>query len=1046
MLQKTTNRLSMVKCPAFLLALLFFSTGLFAQKRITVKGIVISDSAVALSNVSVTVKGSAGGTMTDEKGAFQVNTVEGATLIFSSVGYQEKQMVIKNDNQDLKIVLSTSDGALNDVVVVGYGTRKKATLTGAIVTAKGDEIATSPAGNVSNSLAGRLPGLVVITRTGEPGNDGSTLRIRGVNTLGDNSPLVVVDGIAGRNLERIDPATIESVTVLKDASAAIYGAQAANGVILVTTKRGTTGKPTVQLSLNQGWNTPTVLPEMVDAPTYATIQNEISKAYHPNDPLPYSDEDIQKYKDGSDPWGHPNTDWFKETIKKNAPQRYGSLTVSGGSEAIKYFIALGSNYQDGMYKDGAVNYYQTNFQSNIDAKISNDIQLSFNVTGRQETRNYPGGGPNGGSADQAQNIFWALNRAFPIWPAKWPNGLPGPAIEYGANPVVLVTDATGYTKQKDYTLQSNVRLVVNIPWIKGLSFTGNAAFDKLIINYKQFRKPWYLYTWDKVSLDADGQPLLLAAKSGNTDPSLRQSQNDNQNVTLNALINYDRVFNKHDIKLLVGAENIAGDYSTFWAYRRYYSSDLLDELDLGGNAQKDNGGSSGKARRLDYFGRASYVYDTKYMFDFVWRYDGSYIFDPNGKQFGFFPGVSLGYRISNENFWKDNISFINEFKIRGSWGQTGNDRIAPYQYLTTYGYNGSYIFNQSISEQTLGALRIPNEGVTWEKANQSNLGFDAALLNNKLNMSADYFYNLRTNILAYRNASVPASAGLSLPQENIGEVVNKGFEVQVGYNSSIGSDFKYQLSANLAYANNHIKFWDETPGVPDYQRSTGKQMNAQMYYQAMGVFVDQKAVDDYPHMDGARPGDIRFKDVNGDGKIDGLDLVRSDKTSIPTLTGGFSIQAQYKDWYVSILFQGAAGAERAYTTFSGGPGVGNFMYNLVKDRWTPEHPSSENPRAWERGGAYWMTDGLPNNTYFVRSSDYLRLKTFELGYYLPSKLLHKIGMQSLRVYASGLNFLTFTKMKDFDPESPDTAPGSIWVNSEVYPLNKTLNLGLSITF
>ncbi len=1045
MLKKQFDSLLSAKVIFPFLLFLSISSISFAQQKIAVSGTVISENSLPLSNVSVKVKGQTDGTTTDGNGSFAIQVNKGAILLFSFVGYEEKQVRADNDGSVLTVTLASTSATLDDVVVVGYGTRKKATLTGSVTSVKGDDLAKSPAGNFSNSLAGRLPGLVAITRTGEPGNDGSTLRIRGANTLGDNSPLVVVDGIAGRSLERLDPATIESVTVLKDASAAIYGAQAANGVILVTTKRGASGKPTIQLSLNQGWNTPTVLPKMVDAPLYAQIQNEISAAYHPGDPLPYSEEDIQKYRDGSDPWKYPNTDWFKETIKKNSPQRYGNLTLSGGAEAIKYFISLGNNFTDGIYRNSAVNYSQTNFQSNIDAKVSNSIRLSFDIVGRQENRNYSGGGGNGGSADQAQNIFWALNRAFPTWPARWPNGLPGPDIEYGANPVVLVTDETGYTMQRNYILQSNMRLLINIPWVQGLSLTGNAAVDKTFISTKQFRKPWYLYTWDKITYDDNNEPLLLPSKRGNTDPRLQQWMENKSNITLNALLNYDHTFEKHDIKALFGTERIAGDNMGFWAFRRYYTSELLDELDLGGDALKNNGGSSNVTRRLNYFGRVSYAFDSKYLAEFVWRYDGSYIFEPGGKQFGFFPGISLGYRISNENFWKNNISFINELKIRGSWGKTGNDRIDPYQYLTTYGYNGSYVFNQSIYQQALRALRIPNEGVTWEVANQSNIGFDAQLLDNKLSVSADYFYNLRTNILAYRNASVPGSAGLSLPRENIGEVVNKGFELQVAYRNRIGN-FQYQVSANGAYAKNHIKFWDETPGVPEYQKSTGNQMNARLYYQTIGVFTDQAAVDKYPHWNGARPGDIIFKDVNEDGKIDGLDRVRSNKTTIPTFTGGLTIDLQYKDFYATLFFQGAAGAERSYRTFSGGPGVGNFMYNLVKDRWTPENPSSENPRVWERGGAYWMTDGEPNNTYFVRSSDYLRMKNFEIGYGLPSGLIQKAGLQSARVYVSALNFLTFTKMTDFDPESPDDAPGSIWVNSQVYPLNKTINVGLTVTF
>ncbi|MEO5889584.1 MAG: TonB-dependent receptor [Ferruginibacter sp.] len=1045
MLKKPSSCFPERKRLTFSTLLLFFSLLSFAQQKITVSGTVQSDSSLPLSNVSIKVKGATDGTTTTENGAFTISVSKGTTLIFSTVGYDERQIKAEKDESGVSIKLTRITSTLNDVVVVGYGTRKKATLTGSIVSVKGDDLAKSPASNVSNSLAGRLPGLTVVTRTGEPGNDGSTLRIRGSNSYGDNSPLVVVDGITGRSLERLDPASIESITVLKDASAAIYGAQAANGVILVTTKRGTSGKPTISISLNQGWNTPTVLPKMVDAPLYATIQNEISAHYHPTSPLPYSADDIQKFADGSDPYGHPNTDWFKETIKSNSPQRYANLTLSGGSEAIKYFIAVGSNYADGMYRNSAVSYSQTNFQSNIDAKVTNNIRLSFDLTGRQENRNYPGGGANGGSDDGAQNIFWALNRSFPTWVARYANGLPGIDIEYGANPVVLATDATGYSKSKTYILQSNAKLLVTIPWVKGLSLTGNVSVDKKLVSAKRFRKPWLLYSWDKVTLDADGQPFLIANKRGNNDPRLDQGSNDEQNVTLNALLNYDRTFARHDLKFLAGAERINGDLSNFSAHREQFASDLLAELDLGGNALKNSGGSSSVTRRLDYFGRVSYAYDSKYLAEFVWRYDGSYIFDPAGKQFGFFPGISLGYRISNENFWKQNISFINEFKIRGSWGRTGNDRIDPYQYLSTYHYDGSYIFNQNVSQQTLHAGVAPNAGVTWEIANQANIGFDAQLLSNKLVISGDYFHNIRTNILGYRNAAVPGSAGIDLPRENIGEVVNKGYELQVSYRNTIG-DFKYQVSANGAYAKNYVRYSAETPGAPDYQKSTGKPIDARAYFQAIGVFADQGSIDKYPHMGGATPGDIIFKDVNNDNVIDDRDKVRSDKTTIPTFTGGFSLDLQYKSFYITVLFQGATGAERSYRTFSGGPGVGNFMYNLVKDRWTPEHPSSTDPRAWERGGAYWMTDGEPNNTYFVRSSNYLRMKNAEIGYTLNSRYAKKVGVQSVRFYASGLNLLTFTKMTDFDPESPDDAPGSIWVNSQVYPLNKTINVGLNVTF
>lgn len=1015
------------------------SFAMFAQ-NITVKGSVTNAKNEPIIGATVRVlEDFTNGTVTDIDGNYTLNNVApNATLEVSYLGMITQTINVDGRNI-INIVMNEDTELLEEVVVVGYGTQKKVTMTGAITTVKGEKLMLSKTQNFSNALAGQLPGLVVITRTGEPGNDGSTLRIRGSNTLGDNSPLIVVDGIANRSLDRLDPSNVESVTVLKDASAAIYGAQAANGVILVTTKRGASGKPSIQLSLNQSWNTPTVLPKMADAATYATLLNEIK--YYAGQPARFTEEDILKFADGSDPWGHPNTDWFKETVKKNSPQRYGNLSLSGGTERIKYFISIGSNYQDGIYYNSATNYSQQDFRSNLDATITDNIKLSFDVSGRQENRNYPGVGAGGGEG--TLNAFWAMNRAYPYLPARWPTGEPGPDVEYGANPVVIVTDATGYDKSKTYVFESNMRLVVTIPWIKGLSLTGNASVDKNYLNRKRWRKPWTLYNWDGTTYYENNQPVLVGAKKGFTDPNLQQWMNDSQKITLNGLINYERIFaRKHNVKVLFGSERITGNSMDFWAFRRFFASESLDQMFAGGDAQKNNGGAGNDYARLNYFGRVNYAFEGKYLAEFVWRYDGSYIF-PANKRFGFFPGVSLGYRISDENFWKEKISFINDMKIRGSWGKTGNDRIEPYQFMTTYGYNSTYIFNQSVSEKTLSALRIPNPNITWEVANQLNIGFDAYLFDSKFTVSADYFYNLRTNILWWRNASVPATTGLSLPRENIGEVVNKGFDFQLGFNNTIG-DFKYQVSVNGAFSKNHIKFWDETPGIPEYQKSTGNPMNARLYYQAIGVFKDQAAVDAYPHWKNARPGDIIFEDVNKDGVIDGLDRVRSKKTTIPTFTGGFNLDLQYKNFYTSILFQGAAGAERSYVTFSGE--AGNFLYNDIKDRWTPENPSSTHPRTWNRNLEYWMTDGEPNNTYWVRSSDYLRLKNIEFGYNVPTDFLKNIGIQNMRIYASGQNFLTFTGMNDFDPESPDIAVGSINVNNEVYPLNKTLTIGLTVTF
>jgi TonB-linked SusC/RagA family outer membrane protein len=992
-----------------------------AQQK-SVSGKVTDDTGQPLPGVTVVIKGTTQGTVTNVDGEYTLpNIPEGAVLQFSFVGMRSQEIEVGNQNT-LNVQMVVDAIGLEEVVAIGYGVQKKATVTGAISSVNGEELRKSPSINFSNSFAGRLPGLVVVTRSGEPGNDASTIRIRGSNTLGDNSPLIVIDGISNRDMSRLNSADIESVTVLKDASAAIYGAQAANGVILITTKRGLEGKPKITINLNQGWNMPTVLPKMADAATYAEMINEIN--YYDGNPAKYTDEDIQKYRDGSDPWRYPNTDWYSETMNNSAIQQYANVDLRGGSEWLKYFVSMGANFQDGIYKNSATSYNQANFRSNLDGKISDNIQLSIDISGRQENRNYP--------TRSAYDVFSMLMRGYPNTPAYWPNGLNGPDIALGNNPVVITTKQSGYDKTINYILESVMKINITIPWVEGLSLTGNVSFDKNIENGKLWEKPWYLYTWDGSTVDDKDIPVLNKAQRGFPTPQLTQSMEDANKTTLNALINYQRSFdNKHNFNILVGSERLSGEKMDFWAFRKYFVSTAVDQLFAGGELEKDNSGSASLEARLNYFGRLNYDFQGKYLAEFVWRYDGSYIF-PADKRFGFFPGVSLGWRASEEKFWKNNLSFINYFKLRGSWGQTGNDRIETYQYLSSYGFgSSSYVFADE--EKVLNELRIPNPNVTWEVANQYDIGLDGSILNSKLEISADYFYNYRTNILWRRNASVPESSGLSLPRENIGEVVNKGFDFLVSYTDKVG-DFKYKVSFNGGYQKNHIKFWDETPGIPEYQKSTGKPMNATLNYKAIGIFKDQAAIDAYPHWSNTRPGDVIFEDVNEDKVIDGLDRVRADKTDLPTFTGGLNFDMSWRNFYTSVFFQWATGAER-YRYWEMQGEAGNFLAQDAEGRWTEDNPNATKARTWNRYFGYWREQ---RNSYWLESSDYVRLKNVEFGYNLGAlPTFTKMGFEDFRVYFSGFNLLTFDKMKDFDPES---------TNSTSYPLNKVFNLGISFTF
>ena len=1006
---------------------LFLSGFNLITAQVTVTGTVYSsEDGAPVPGVNIVEKGTTNGTITTGSGAYSIDVPADAVLIFSFVGMETTEIPV-NGQTLLDVTLLPSTTALDEVVVTGYGTASRASLTGAVSAVQGDELKQSPVTNFSNSLVGKVPGLFAYNRSGEPGYDGATLRIRGANTLGDNNPLVVIDGIPNRSMDRLDPADIATFTVLKDASAAIYGTQAANGVILITTKRGKVGKPTINIDMNLGAQQPTVIPDMADAATYAMMLNEI-KYYGDNSVglySLYSEADIQMYKDGSDPWGHPNTDWFGETFKPWSMQHYENVSISGGSESLKYYLSFGNRYQDAVYYNSATYYTQQDFRSNIDGKITENISISFDVAARSENRHFP-------TVSQGDS-FRMLMRGKPNMPAYWPNGLPGPDIEYGHNPVVTVSDATGYDDDKNYYLETNLRLDVKIPWVEGLSLQGNFSYDKRFRYRKLFQTPWFLYSWDGVSYEG-GEPVLEKGQRGLESPQLTQWANDDYKLTYNAYATYGRDFGINRIKVMVGTESQKGLNNWMRAFRKNYTASGIDQLFAGATDQyMSNDGSASQFARRSYFGRFNYNYGDKYLAEVVMRYDGSYMFDD---AWGFFPGVSLGWRISEENFF--NIDFFQDMKLRASWGQTGNDRIyysnalQEYKYLALYSFaSQSYVFGVSNDNKLLYEDAVPNPEVTWEVANQFNVGFNATFLDARMSLEADYFHNLRTDILWQRNASVPATAGFSLPPENIGEVLNQGFEYVLSYRGGSGN-IRFEIATNGSYAKNEILFWDETPGIPDYQQSTGRPMGSSLYYNSLGVFETQADVDGYPHWDGAMAGDVIFEDVNGDEVIDGLDRVRNEKSGLPRFTGGLSATLFAGGFDVSLLLQGTAGAVVYINPESGE--IGNYYSYYADNRWTPDNPSSEFPRAWNRDNEYWRSQG---NTFWLHETDYIRLKNLEVGYTLPASVNSALNVQGIRFYVNGLNLLTLSKEKLIDPEL---------TSGTAYPLQRIVNLGLTLTF
>ena len=1034
------NKTAMCVGSATLFALLFSAPSVFAEtmkasevslaavqqtKKIT--GTVVDNTGEPVIGANVVVKGTTLGSITDMDGKFIIEDVpSNGTLQISYIGYKSIEMPIGSQS-DFKITLQEDSERLDDVVVVGYGVQKKVTVTGSVASLKGEELKASPTTNLTNGMVGRMPGVIGFQNSDEPGGGGTTIRIRGTNSLGSKDPLVVIDGVPGRagGLDRINPSEIESISVLKDASAAIYGSRAANGVILVTTKRGKEGKPTISYSGNMGFSTPTRLPEMCNAFEYATLLNEINTNAGGN-PV-YTQEDLDLFRNGQDPWGHPSTNWFDEAIKNVSPIYRHDVSVSGGSDKFKFYVNMAANGEDGIYKNSANRYDQYSIRANIDATINKYIDISYGTIGRMEIRKYP--------TRSATDIFSSLVRSKPTQPGYWPTGEPGPDIEYGDNPVVTGTDATGYDNQKDYYVQNTLKVNIKVPGVEGLTVQGSASFDKYFKMRKYFRIPWTLYSWD-----GNPEHKLTPGSKGPATPELTEQHTDQTFWMTNAVVSYDKTIGEHTFGITAGVEAEYRKQAYLLAFRKYFLSDKIDDMDAGGTSEMNNGGNTWEEARLNYFGRMSYNFKERYIAEFVWRADGSFRF-PSNKRYGFFPGVSVAWRASEEPWWKDNVRFIDYFKLRGSISQTGNDALLDtdgkldrsIQYLNTYKLGADYLFGTTYNK-TLEQSRTPNPDITWEVGTTYNLGLDFKFMQNRLSWESDIFYHKRTNMLIYRNASLPETSGITLPRENLGEMCNRGFESLLSWNDRV-SKVDYGASLNVTYAKNKILYWDETPGVPEYQQSTGRPVNTSLYYVYDGVFYDQADVDaTKAKWPGARPGDIKFKDINGDGKIDANDRVRSTKNTEPRFVAGLTLNAAWNNFDVMLLFQGAFGGETYIWRERAGE-AGNFYRTTFENRWTVENPSHKHPRIYNRENEYWVSN---QNTYYLYNTDYVRLKNVELGYTFNFPSVQKAGISNLRVFVNATNLFTIDGVKVQDPEATDTG--------RQYPQRRVMNFGASITF
>lgn len=976
-----------------------------------------------LPGVSIVLKGSTRGTTTDGTGTYKL-AIPGpeAVLVFSFVGY-EPQEVLVGSRTEINVSLKPDIKALSEVVVVGYGVQKKTSVTAAVSAMKGEEIASVPVTNLSNSLGGRLPGVIVKQASGEPGRDGSNIYIRGISSTGNNQPLLIVDNIP-RSFQQLDPNTIETFTILKDAAAvAPYGVAGANGVVLVTTKRGKTGTPSLTYNAYVGFQNPTVMPDYLYGYDFASLKNAAAK--YAGLPEPYSAEALQKFRDGSDNDSYPADNYVKEIVNRNAVITTHNIELSGGAERIKYYASLGYQYQAGMWPSTSNKRY--NLAINLDAQATKTTKISFNLNGRVQKSQYP----SIGTPRLFELIAYSHLQNGPLFFSNGMNGTYVTGSIYNS----------GYQKTNTTALYSQLSVEQEIPFIPGLVAKGTIAYDPTMILDKIWTTPVHLATINTATkVITDG--IFGQAKS-----SLNQTYNQTQQLTYQASLNYVRSFGKSTVGALAVFEAKANDAMLLGATRRNYNLGI-DELDMGSSSQADmtTTGTSNYGRQMGLVYRVTYDYADKYLFEASGRYDGSYYFAPENR-YGFFPAFSLGWRLSEENFIKNNVRWIDNLKLRGSYGEVGALAGSAFQYMSTYSVVGPAYVLGGNAVQALRERNEPNPNITWERAKKTDVGIEATLWKGLLNLEMDYFYEKRSNMLVNPDVIVPSEYGIGLSQVNAGIMQNQGIDLSIGSSHRFPSGLRVSLNGNFTYAKNKLLQVFEAGATYNNlnRRLTGKPLGTQFGFQSLGLFQ----VADFDEAGNLKtgiatqpwgkvqPGDIRYQDMNNDGKINDDDLTRiGDAVATPRIIYGLAPNIQYKGFTLDILFQGAAKTNFYYSgsaawAFSNGMGA----VRETLDYWTPENPDATYPRITNAP----TTNNTQVSSFWIGDASYLRLKSATLSYAIPSVITQRIKIQNARIYVSGQNILTWTKLRNFDPEITQA-------NAWSYPQQKVMSVGLNVTF
>ncbi len=1034
--------------------------------QVSVTGTVFDSQNEPLVGASVAVKGTTNGTITDIDGKYLLKMPNAnVTLVFSFIGFDKQEVALKG-RTSLKVILKDNAKTTDEVIVVGYGTQKKSSLTGSVSQIRGDELLKSPSTNISSMLGGRLPGIASVQESGEPGLDQATLTIRGSRI----SAVYIVDGMP-RSINDIDPNDIESVSVLKDgAAAAVYGLKASGGVIIVTTKKGKEGKSKITYDGSYGVSMNANFPKFMNGPQFAYYYNMAdmmdklaSGSISSKDqyvPI-FTQDDIAKMQNGDPTDGWDNVDYIDKVFGTGTNQKH-NVTIQGGTEQMRYFASLGYLGQTGNIDE--FTYRRYNLRTNIDADIARNLKVTLGVAGnvgRRQTPGFASGGTDANSDLGEQGWLSIAHQTIamhPYLPEKY-NGYytatPARNTGLAQSPLAAIYES-GYKKTRSVDLQTNFTLQYNVPWVKGLSLKATGAYDYSTSYNKNLNTP---YQVNAIKLPDSTSKLgytLTQDPRSKSSITLGEGQVTSEQLVGQGSLNYINSFGKHNIDLMGLVEIRDNKSNSLSAYAKNISFAELPELGLGVADDDPIGGNSNASRVLGYVFRLKYDYDSKYLAEVTGRYDGSYVFAGNvsGKRWGLFPSGSVAWRISKEDFMSD-LTFIDDLKVRASAGLLGNNGVSEYSFLSTYSYDNKVSLNGAMQDALYTSV-IANPNLTWEKTLSYNIGYDLSMWNGLFGMEFDAFYNYTYDILQLMGSGYPPSMGKYYPTyANYSKTDAKGFEVLLKHHHKFtlgGKPFAYGISTNITYARNRWLRYPDEANSPEIQKVTGTRINAISGWTAEGLFRSEEEIDNSAWY-GSRPnlGDIKYKDINGDGKIDSQDRGRIGRSNTPELTFGINLNAQWNGFDVNAQFTGGALFDVSLTgtyyngyddntiwtqTFKEGA---NSPLFLVQNAYSIENPNGTFPRITLGSASHGGDNGLAS-TFWFRDGKYIRLKSAQLGYTIPQNIVKRMGAENLRLFVEGSNIFTISGLPSgIDPESPG-------VNNGYYPQQKTFMGGITLTF